>query len=237
MLHPPTSQSARITEIFSSLQGEGPLLGQRHIFIRFEECHIHCGYCDELDKNGREWSLESVLGEVERLERESGPHRYISLTGGEPLLYINFLRTLVPALKVRGFSIYLETNGILWEALSRIISVCDFIAMDMKPASVTGEGNFDSDHKRFLDIAVQKPVFIKFVISKQINFDEFDRQVNIVSEFPQPIPVVLQPVSSVIEGHDDPELMEILESLQKSAARKIPDVRIVPRFHKIFNLR
>jgi organic radical activating enzyme len=39
-----------ISEVFSSLQGEGPYLGVQQIFIRFGRCNMHCGYCDELEK-------------------------------------------------------------------------------------------------------------------------------------------------------------------------------------------
>ena len=39
-------QSAYIDEIFASIQGEGPWIGQRHIFIRFRGCDISCQYCD-----------------------------------------------------------------------------------------------------------------------------------------------------------------------------------------------
>ncbi len=46
-------RTTRITEIFSSLQGEGPYMGQRHLFIRFEACHMACAYCDETKKKSQ----------------------------------------------------------------------------------------------------------------------------------------------------------------------------------------
>ena len=139
MKQPPTANEARISEIFSSLQGEGTHLGERHLFIRFEECHIHCEYCDELDKPARTYSLDEVMQTVRQLEKEEGPHAFVSLTGGEPLLYQNFLAPLLLRLKAEGFRTYLETNGILWRALEAVIGWCDVIAMDLKPASVTKE--------------------------------------------------------------------------------------------------
>src|SRR3990167_9049981 len=108
MNHPPTPNEARISEIFSSLQGEGTRMGERQLFIRFEECHIRCEYCDELDKPGRAMSLEEVLSEVLRIDQEDGPHSYVSLTGGEPLLYRTFLAPLLLRLKSLGFGTYLE---------------------------------------------------------------------------------------------------------------------------------
>src|SRR3989338_10326185 len=117
MHFPATNNSARISEIFSSLQGEGLHVGERHLFIRFEECHIHCEYCDELDKIGVWMTLEEVMERVRELDREEGPHTFISLTGGEPLLYVPFLKPLLMRLKAERFRTYLETNGILWKAL------------------------------------------------------------------------------------------------------------------------
>ncbi|MEM4195978.1 MAG: 7-carboxy-7-deazaguanine synthase QueE, partial [Methanothermobacter sp.] len=37
---------APIMEVFSSIQGEGLLLGKRQIFIRFAGCNLNCSYCD-----------------------------------------------------------------------------------------------------------------------------------------------------------------------------------------------
>ncbi|HEX7575638.1 MAG TPA: 7-carboxy-7-deazaguanine synthase QueE, partial [Candidatus Methanoperedens sp.] len=37
---------AYINEIFNSIQGEGPYAGTRQVFVRFEQCQLHCEYCD-----------------------------------------------------------------------------------------------------------------------------------------------------------------------------------------------
>lgn len=236
MKHVPTAQACRISEIFSSLQGEGTRLGEKHIFIRFEECHIHCTYCDE-DKPGKLMTLDEVMDAVRLLQKNEGPHSFVSLTGGEPLLYVTFLKPLAEALKKNNFKIYLETNGILSKPLQELLPLCDCIAMDMKPASVTGEKNFYEEHRNFLKIAKVKETFIKLVISKGLDIAEFDRLMDIAAEVAPHIPVILQPVSTEIEGHDDPELMRFLADLQRRASLKKLNVRIVPRFHKILKIR
>lgn len=237
MLNPPTIQQARITEIFSSLQGEGTRLGERHLFIRFEECHMHCQYCDELDKKGRDWTLEEVMDEVRRLEKETGPHSFVSLTGGEPLLYLAFLKPLIQSLKNEGFGIYLETSGVLWKALDEVIGWCDVIAMDLKPASITKEKNFYEEHRHFLEIAKTKETFLKMVLSKEIDLKEYDTLVQIVREVDASLPFILQPISTEIEGHEDPALMSLLSDLQQRASQHLRRVAIVPRFHKILKIR
>lgn len=237
MLNPPSADSARISEIFSSLQGEGTHLGERHLFIRFEECNIHCEYCDELDKKGSAMSIDEVMEAVRHLEKEEGPHSFVSFTGGEPLLYIKFLKPLIMRLKAERFKVYLETSGILWKALEEVIGWCDVIAMDMKPASVTKEKNFYEEHRRFLQIAKNKETLIKFVLSREIDAAEFEELIRIVKETAPDTPVILQPVSAALEGHEDPELMDLLAHLQRVAVKSIPNVRIVPRFHKILKIR
>jgi len=237
MKFPPTKAEARISEIFSSLQGEGTRLGERHLFVRFEECHIHCTYCDELDKGGVKMSQEDVLNAVARIDADEGPHQFISFTGGEPLLYVEFLRPLIQELSQKKHRIYLETNGILTPALKEIIHCVDVVAMDMKPSSVTGEKNYDGEHRSFLEIAKQKETFVKIIISKQLVLDEFLSLIGIVKEVAPRTPVILVPLSSKIEGHDDQELMVLLNKLQRLGGREIQDIRIVPRFHKILKIR
>ncbi|MFA6988722.1 MAG: 7-carboxy-7-deazaguanine synthase QueE [Candidatus Gastranaerophilaceae bacterium] len=40
------SNDANIIEIFSSIQGEGPYIGYKQLFVRFSECNLNCNYCD-----------------------------------------------------------------------------------------------------------------------------------------------------------------------------------------------
>ena len=232
-----TNQTAAVSEIFSSLQGEGTHLGERHLFLRFEACNIHCEYCDELGKVGYDFDLDSAIESLLWLEREEGPHAYVSLTGGEPLLYVSFLKPLLPRLKELSFRIYLETSGILWKQLQEVISWTDVVAMDVKPASVTKERSFLREHESFLRLALQKETFIKMVCSKDLDLNEFGELCDMISRVNARVPLILQPVSRELEGHEDPELMRLLGELQSIALGRLKDVRIVPRLHKILKIR
>lgn len=230
-------KTAAISEIFSSLQGEGTHLGERHLFVRFEQCNIHCDYCDELGKPGYDFDLNSTLESLKRLEREFGPHAYVSLTGGEPLLYVSFLKDLLPGLKKINLRVYLETNGILSKPLQEVIDQMDVVAMDVKPASVTKEHSFLKEHEEFLNISIKKETFIKMVCSQEIDLEEFKELCLMISRTDPKVPLILQPVSGETEGHENPVLMNLLGELQVIALGMLKDVRIVPRLHKILKIR
>ncbi len=237
MKNPPSFERARITEIFSSLQGEGPRMGERHIFIRFEACHMACAYCDEIDKKAGEMSLADILREVARLEKKSGPHTCVSLTGGEPLLYADFLKLLCPALKKRKFRILLETSGVLWRQLVRVLRACDIIAMELKLSSVTRQKEFREDHRKFLRLAKRKETYVKVVVSKNVDLREYDKHLRMVAQVAPQTPVFLQPMSRGKRVYPDPALMRLLDELQRTGAKRLPDVRVGIQLQKLMNIR
>ena len=103
---------AYINEIFNSIQGEGPYAGTRQVFVRFEECQLHCAYCDTpqtrnisgscrietFPGSGKFYNVKTPLQkqELEDLIRKlwTPSTKHVSLTGGEPLLHADFIRTL-----------------------------------------------------------------------------------------------------------------------------------------------
>ena len=232
--------STEISEIFSSLQGEGPYLGVRQIFVRFGRCNMHCGYCDELEKMKEGvftvYPLEKLLGEVDGLELERGPHQAVSLTGGEPLFYAQFLKNFLPKLKEKGFTTYLETNGTLPKELAQVIKWCDIIAMDIKPSSSTGDRSFDEEHEVFLKVAIQKEVFVKVVITPGTRKDEIARAVDLVKNINPKIPFIFQPLSDPL-GISVQSLKLIEREFFYLAKEFLHDVRVIPQMHKIWGVR
>ena len=43
------SQNLDITEIFFTIQGEGPFSGHRAVFIRLAGCNLQCPACDTIN--------------------------------------------------------------------------------------------------------------------------------------------------------------------------------------------
>lgn len=229
-----------ISEIFSSLQGEGPYLGVKQVFVRFGRCNMHCVYCDELEKmkeeNFERMTLTQVLREIERLDKTRGFHHSVSLTGGEPLFYTPFLQNLLPQLKHKGFNTYLETNGTLPRELERVVRFCDVIAMDMKPSSSTGDRSYEKEHEEFLKIAVRKEVFVKLVVTPDTVLDQVQRCVALVEEVHAGIPFIFQPVTDPF-GINTQALKLIESSFMPAAERILTDVRVIPQMHKIWGVR
>ena len=234
------TNQTEISEIFSSLQGEGPYLGVQQIFVRFGRCNMHCGYCDELDKMKSGafdvMPMDSLLESIAQFEKDKGPHHSVSLTGGEPLFYAPFLRTFLPELKSRGFTTYLETNGTLPGALASVIDFCDIIAMDIKPPSSTGDKDFWDEHEAFLKIASQKDVFVKVVVTPETKAEEIRLSAEITARSNPKSPFIFQPLSDPFGINS--KSLELIETEFLSIARAhLEDVRVIPQMHKIWGVR
>jgi len=103
--------TGRIAECFHSLQGEGVTAGVPAVFIRLQGCSVGCRWCDTKyswdPAGGRQVTLEAVVEEA-----AAYACRRAVVTGGEPL-ESSLFAPLVEALKARGFTIEVETSGIL----------------------------------------------------------------------------------------------------------------------------
>lgn len=228
----PALITAKITEVFASIQGEGIYIGEPMIFVRFFGCNMRCVWCDEAGKvEYDEIGIGALLEKIDRIKRS-----FISLTGGEPLLQVEYLEALLPALKERGFKLYLETNGTLPEQLIRIKEYIDVISMDIKmPSSTKDEACWDR-HSEFLSICKDKDVFVKVVVSGDMSIDEYDIAINTVKDVNRDIPFVIQPVSFEY-AVDVCRSSGYLIELQQRARLVLSDVRIVPQLHKLAGLR
>ena len=73
----------RITEIYTSIQGETQYAGLPCTLVRTTGCDLRCGYCDSAFAfhGGKEMTLDEIMAEVARL---GAP--LVLLTGGEPML-------------------------------------------------------------------------------------------------------------------------------------------------------
>jgi 7-carboxy-7-deazaguanine synthase len=94
----------KINEIFYSLQGEGARVGQPTVFIRLTGCDLSCGFCDTEFVSGKEITTDELLARVKQY-----PAKWITWTGGEPMLQLN--EGVVSAFRDAGYLQSIETNG------------------------------------------------------------------------------------------------------------------------------
>ncbi len=116
----------QVKEIFLTLQGEGAQAGRTAVFCRFSGCNLWsgreqdrdnavCSFCDTdfvgtEGPDGGSFAGSEILTEA-ILEQWQGSteHRFVVLTGGEPMLQVD--EKLISALHRHGFEIAIETNG------------------------------------------------------------------------------------------------------------------------------
>ncbi len=222
-------KKAKIVEIFSSIQGEGPYAGEEHVFVRFYGCNLGCSFCDENKKTVySEYTADAVIEKVVNESKET-----ISLTGGEPLLHVDFLKEVLPVLKKKGLKIYLETNGTLKDRLLEVLDFVDIISMDLKLPSSTGLRAFWQEHSLFLKDALKKEVFVKSVVTARTLSSDIEMAASIVNALDKNIPFIIQPVSynGIVEKVD------LLPIFFERAKIELDSVRIIPQIHKILGVK
>ncbi|MBQ8460307.1 7-carboxy-7-deazaguanine synthase QueE [bacterium] len=220
---------AKINEIFSSIQGEGPVVGYKQLFIRFCGCNLNCAYCDTEFQKGIEYSptelYEKIINEFDLETFHS-----ISLTGGEPLLNIDFLREFLPFIQGKS-KIYLETNATLFDKLPIIKDYIDIISADIKLKSSTGVDTTEL-HKRFFKNCSGIETFAKIVFDKNITDTEILTAIDIAKTYE--IELILQP--KMLENKMSVSADFCSEILDKFT-QNYKNVRLIPQVHKFLNVR
>ena len=217
----------KIKEIFTSIQGEGPFIGYKQLFIRFCGCNLACNYCDTDYRTLN--STEYRLCEVVEIVKQNLDCHSVSLTGGEPLLNAGFLKEFLPQCPL---PIYLETNATLAGELGEIIDYVDYISADIKLASCTGGNDLFTEHDRFFAVALPKILFAKIVFNSNITDYEIMQCAKLGAKYN--IELILQPMMeedklSVSQNF----INEILDKFLKQYKK----VRLIPQTHKFLNIR
>lgn len=239
---------AKVVEIFSSIQGEGPYAGVWQTFVRFFGCHMHCTWCDTPESIGdtvQQFDTYDVEALVETVLHESGARHSVSITGGEPLMQKAFLKTFLPQLRGAEQSIYLETSGVLYRALSEIINFIDVVAMDIKLPSSTGCRSYWQEHQKFLAIAQQKEVFVKVVISRDTLQKDLEACCELMAAVDPAVLLILQPntaeLFAPVPGQNleqvNKDLIDKCVAWQQICAQRLNQVRVSPQIHPLLKLR
>ena len=174
---------APISECFLSIQGEGKNIGTPSIFIRFWGCNLRCRFkgeaCDTpyavvTDKDKAKMMTPAEL--VEEIKKFNCTH--IVFTGGEPMLYQDFIMTTMKSIfslqKLHFFyTAEIETNGAI-VLNQELVEYIDLFTLSVKLKGSNQEKGYDD--KRINNDAIysyshEKSVF-KFVITNKEDLEE-----------------------------------------------------------------
>lgn len=226
-----TGDTARIKEVFASIQGEGPFIGAKQLFIRFCDCNLRCHYCDtQFEGDSEEYTPQELLNIINQFDLKT--LHSVSLTGGEPLLSADFLENFLPLLKEHNLKIYLETNATLPDELKRIIDLVDIVAADIKLESATGMINSFDAHDKFFEICKGHECFAKIVFDDNISEEEIEKCVELAKKYQ--ILLILQPKMT----EDAMSITSIFAvTILDKFLKKYPNVRLIPQVHKFLSVR
>jgi organic radical activating enzyme len=231
-----------LSEVFCSVQGEGPYVGCRQAFVRFTGCNLKCNYCDTPIEATKVCRFEAVPGSDEFQEIDnplssekvseminsySGLHS-VSLTGGEPLMhadFINMLETETP--------LYLESNMTLPRMAKKVKDKISYVSGDVKllPPELLEDTELHLESTiecfRTLKVTKDRDCFCKIVVTKDTHGDDIEGVVGAISGYISCL--VLQPVTQKAMQPKPGFLLKLQESFLDDI-----DTRIIPQTHKMW---
>lgn len=157
-------------------------------FVVFMQgCHLRCKYCHNRDtwntRTGTIITLEELVKKIENYENYfKASNGGVTISGGEPLLQIDFLISLFKELKKRNIHTAIDTSGMLelTDKVKELVNLTDLFLLDIK--------HIDSDkckelvgfsNEKELTFArylsdMHKPIWIRQVIIPKITDSKED---------------------------------------------------------------
>lgn len=188
-----TKGNIHSTESFGSVDGPGI-----RFIIFLQGCKMRCRYCHNPDTwrtdQGQQLSPEELLDKAERYRSYWGEQGGITVSGGEPLLQMDFLIELFEMAKSRGITTCLDTSAQPYSTdepfatkFLRLMRSTDTVLLDIKHIdsaahkSLTGWPNDNIlDCARTLD-SLSIPVWIRHVLVPGIT--DNDEQLSKLASF------------------------------------------------------
>lgn len=231
---------APIMEVFSSIQGEGLLIGRRQIFVRFAGCNLDCSYCDTTESRNISAGIEKTVDELQKIIESilTPDFHSISFTGGEPLLQADFIKKF---LEKNNYKSLLETNGSLPKEVKKIADLINYASVDVKlPEHFLGDIQSDLIEREIesLNILISRKVkvYCKVVMLPTTNVDTIGHVAKTIKENisdPSRVAMVLQPASPLEYWvQNTPKLFKMSEKVGEHL-----NVLTIPQVHKLLEVR
>lgn len=259
---------APLVELFHSIQGEGRFVGTPTTFVRLATCPLRCLYCDTPDsyvapstapvrfgvRTQQEPNPVSAARAAELVRQlrsavSAGamPGR-VSVTGGEPLVFPDWLARFGQHVREGGARLHLETAGLDPEALQRCVQQVDHLSCDFKLPETLGQPqqatlqlapgeDYGERHVRCCEIALRRgaSVDVKIVLTDAVVDPSFERALERLVPLRDKLLLVLQPVTPF--GAVRRALSRAaLERHLATAVRAGFEVRVLAQMHKQLSL-
>ena len=181
------------TESFGAADGPGL---RYVIFVR--GCRMRCRYCHNPDtwsaEGGEEFSADGVLKKALRYRNYWKKDGGITVSGGEPLLQIDFLTELLKKAKAEGVNTVIDTAGNpftreepFFGKFNELMKYTDLLMLDIKEINPERHKALTGfDNANILDMArylsdIKKPVWIRHVLVP--GHTDFDEDLDALGEF------------------------------------------------------
>ncbi len=127
-----------------SFESFGTVDGPGIRFVVFlQGCPLRCLYCHNPDTwkaGGTEYSAEEIVSRALKYKNYFGENGGVTVTGGEPLLQIEFVTELFTLLKQKGVHTCIDTSGVTFKpenaqsvaAHKKLLEVTDLVLLDIK---------------------------------------------------------------------------------------------------------
>lgn len=239
---------APLVELFDSVQGEGRFVGVPMAFVRVATCPLRCTYCDtpqsyeaspQFEVRGRERvALEAnpvtAARAVELVGSVVDRSRWIAtVTGGEPLVFPEFLVEFAAAAAKEDARVHLETAAVHPDAMRVVAPHVEHVSADWKLPGTLQSGDYQDEHVACIETAVTagRSVDVKVVLTRDVTDAGFEHMLDRLRPLRRSILLVLQPVTpfgAVRERYANDALLHRLDSALEGEF----DVRVIPQTHK-----
>jgi len=239
-----TSAKVKLSEIFTSIEGEGALFGTKTMFVRMAGCPLKCHWCDTpyaipMD-SGSDYSVDEVK---DLISNSLHPNTYkVNFTGGEPLVQHEAVIELAKFVRQKGVRTYLESACYDSARFSKVLPYIDIckIEFKLKDSKVVDQKHYGTLLKNELEclrLAVSngKASYIKIVVTNSSSLKEFKELVHEVFDIAKPADIagfIIQPSYKV----DEPTL-DVLFGFYDAVYPFYDQVRVVPQLHKAIGVR
>lgn len=212
----------RIAEVFTSLQGEGSLVGTPSTFVRVSGCNLRCTWCDTPYASHQP---EGPILEVEEVIRQAlaADVGHVVVTGGEPMIF-SAVAKLCEGLSQEGRHITIETAGTAFLDLP-----CDLMSISPKLANSTPDNEYRDQHERtrkdlspLVRLIERYACQFKFVVRGSAEIDE-------VAELLALLPDHGHPVYLMAEGTEPESIHRRQRELAPLCIER--GWRLTPRLH------